>query len=113
MSATQIGTRLAFGQLGESIDAGLRPQRDLPAMLYAIGLVHDLGNPPFGHQGERAIQQWFERLSSELFTDANALSLAMHQDFLKFDGNAQTFRLVARLQLLNDAKRQIAMPTET
>ncbi len=100
--ARSIGTRLAFGPLRDVIDPGLRPQRDLPAMLFAIGLVHDLGNPPFGHQGERAIQQWFERKSSALFTDGAGLSLAMQKDFLKFDGNAQTFRLVARLQLLND-----------
>lgn len=27
--------------------------RDLPALLAAVGLVHDLGNPPFGHQGKQ------------------------------------------------------------
>ncbi|WP_129484570.1 HD domain-containing protein [Pseudomonas syringae] len=33
--------------------------RDIPSLLAAVGLVHDLGNPPFGHQGEGAIQSWF------------------------------------------------------
>jgi dGTPase len=30
-------------------------------VLAAIGLAHDLGNPPFGHQGEQAIQSWFQK----------------------------------------------------
>lgn len=62
-------------------------------MLAAVGLAHDLGNPPFGHQGEIAIQQWFQegRAGQKVATD-----------FSEFDGNAQTFRLLTRLQLLND-----------
>ena len=35
-------------------------RRNIPALLAAIGLAHDLGNPPFGHQGEKAIQSWFQ-----------------------------------------------------
>jgi len=62
-------------------------------MLAAVGLAHDLGNPPFGHQGELAMQQWF--------SEQNANS-DVEIDFLQFDGNAQTFRLLTRLQVLND-----------
>jgi len=77
--------------------------RDIPALLAAIGLVHDLGNPPFGHQGESAIQSWFVS-NKDLVAgkDFSVLSQRQYQDFLKFEGNAQTFRLVTRLQLLND-----------
>jgi dGTPase len=88
------------------IDRKLLPQRNLPAMLYAISLVHDLGNPPFGHQGEVAIQQWFKANRAKVL-DAKQpkekmLTEAMKQDFLSFEGNAQTFRLVSRLQIVND-----------
>lgn len=78
--------------------------RNIPALLAAVGLVHDLGNPPFGHQGEAAIQSWFtDKEGAVAGTPENRLlTAAQYQDFLKFEGNAQTFRLVTRLQLLND-----------
>ena len=65
----------------------------MPALLAAVGLAHDLGNPPFGHQGEIAIQQWFSESGEHKDAGVN---------FLVFDGNAQTFRLLTRLQVLND-----------
>lgn len=76
----------------------------------ACGLVHDLGNPPFGHAGEVAIQDWFSTRRERghgLFDsfDANAKAARKSQcaqDFLRFQGNAQTLRLLARLQLLAD-----------
>lgn len=58
------------------------------------GLAHDIGNPPYGHAGERAIRTWgtcyFER-HPELMTVAS--------DFMRFDGNAQSFRLLSRNDL--------------
>ncbi|QXH33448.1 dGTP triphosphohydrolase [Pseudomonas muyukensis] len=74
--------------------------RNIPALLAAVGLVHDLGNPPFGHQGEAAIRSWFVDNRAEL--TGTGFDPALFEDFLKFEGNAQTFRLVTRLQLLND-----------
>ena len=104
--ARSIGVYLAFDLMKGQIDGSLLPERNLPAMLYAISLVHDLGNPPFGHQGEAAIQQWFEKnrhlTIEESVPGSPELSDAMKRDFLKFEGNAQTFRLVSRLQIVND-----------
>lgn len=77
--------------------------RDIPSLLAAVGLVHDLGNPPFGHQGESAIQSWFADNSKLVAGRKNSILTERHyRDFLKFEGNAQAFRLVTRLQLLND-----------
>ncbi|WDR90336.1 dGTP triphosphohydrolase [Burkholderia ambifaria] len=78
--------------------------RNIPALLAAVGLVHDLGNPPFGHQGEAAIQSWFRDNAVKVAGGRNNRILKddQYEDFLKFEGNAQTFRLVTRLQLLND-----------
>lgn len=99
--ARSIGTSLVFNaKLGEGHATALR---DIPALLAAIGLAHDLGNPPFGHQGEAAIQSWFKDRQKEVLNDERRpLSKQQQQDFLKFEGNAQAFRLVTSLQLLND-----------
>ena len=96
--ARSIGVRLAFDfpekVFGEKHEE-LQVKRNVPPLLAAVGLAHDLGNPPFGHQGEIAIQQWF--------TDGGAGDGSqVDSDFVKFDGNAQTFRLLTRLQVLND-----------
>lgn len=95
--ARSIGTSLAFNHgLAGGDD---RAKRDIPALLAAIGLAHDAGNPPFGHEGEIAIQEWFEARG---VLDDGGLDEGMRLDFLKFEGNAQAFRLVTKLQLIND-----------
>ncbi|HAW75407.1 MAG TPA: deoxyguanosinetriphosphate triphosphohydrolase [Alteromonas australica] len=96
--ARSIGVKIAF-EHAEKVFGNrheeLQVKRVVPAILAAVGLAHDLGNPPFGHQGELAMQQWFR--------DGGAgNSKTIHPDFLEFDGNAQTLRLVTRLQVLND-----------
>ncbi len=73
------------------------------AIAATCGLLHDLGNPPFGHSGEDAIQEWFchhitESKLRELMNDRSELV----KDFLLFEGNAQTLRIVAKLQILAD-----------
>ena len=77
--------------------------RQIEAIAATCGLIHDLGNPPFGHSGEDAIREWFK---TEL-TEARLRKLVdgneqLVQDFLKFEGNAQTLRIVAKLQILAD-----------
>ena len=102
--ARSIGMSLAFkhsetvfGSKGEQLEV----KRRVPAMLAAVGLAHDLGNPPFGHQGEKAIQSWFKGM-----TDNQRSYLKdpkyKHEDFTKFDGNPHTFRLLTKLQILDD-----------
>ena len=59
----------SLGQnIGESIlkykkDSGFTPQmkEDISHILQCAGLIHDIGNPPFGHFGESAIREWFIR----------------------------------------------------
>lgn len=97
--ARSIGVTLAFDD-NIVAENKLKPERNLPAILASVGLAHDLGNPPFGHQGEHAIQAWF---ADNLGVLGNPqLTEAMKQDFMRFEGNAQTLRLLTRLQLIND-----------
>lgn len=91
--ARSIGVRLAFNHRTEVFGfeaEKLAVERSVPALLAAAGLAHDLGNPPFGHRGEQTVRDWF------------AKEQAADEDFLCFDGNCQTFRLLTRLQFLND-----------
>jgi dGTPase len=98
--ARSVGLDLVFNR---GLAAGLTPAlRDVPALLATIGLAHDLGNPPFGHQGEAAMGRWFAQNYARVFGDAPELTEAMRQDFLRFEGNAQTLRLLTKLQLIND-----------
>ncbi len=79
--------------------------REIPTIAATCGLIHDIGNPPFGHAGEDAIRSWFEKqvVNDPLFFGPDIHPESQFAlDFLRFDGNAQTLRLMAQLQVLAD-----------
>jgi dGTPase len=68
---------------------------DIAAVVAAACLAHDIGNPPFGHAGEAAIGAYFRGAGREHLTGLDPREKC---DLQEFEGNAQGFRLLARLQ---------------
>lgn len=72
----------------------------LPWILQSACLIHDLGNPPFGHAGEEVIREWADEHQDLLFPKERIQSdqalESCKTDWLQFEGNAQGFRLSSR-----------------
>ena len=75
-------------------------------ILECAGLVHDIGNPPFGHFGEFTIRQWFRENFPKLYFKGQPvtelLTKQMMGDFLNLEGNAQALRVLTKLHVLID-----------
>lgn len=65
----------------------------------AACLAHDIGNPPFGHSGEDAIAEYFKRGNGQKYE--SLLKPECWNDFIKFEGNAQGFRIITKIQNAN------------
>lgn len=88
-------------------DSKIRSQlvSDLLAIVRSAAFVHDVGNPPFGHFGETVIQEYFKiqkaKQNNFCATAEDEKELERQAlDFTQFDGNAQGFRILTRLQYI-------------
>ncbi len=78
-------------------------------------ILHDIGNPPFGHFAEQTINKWMKdnalpilnRISSDM-ADIKELKALVERDICNYDGNAQAIRVITKLQRLNLSYTQIA-----
>lgn len=66
---------------------------DFGAIVAAAALSHDIGNPPFGHSGEKAIGEFFITGKGQKYKQY--LTDKEYQDIVDFEGNANGFRLLA------------------
>lgn len=71
---------------------------ELGAIVASACLAHDIGNPPFGHAGESAIAHWFDQSEDGREILSTLDDEAQREDFRHFEGNAQGFRVLTRLQ---------------
>lgn len=86
--------------LGHEIALGLRERHGDPTGIFdnirdivaAACLCHDLGNPPFGHSGEKTISTFFSEGAGLEFR--GMLSERQWNDLIHFEGNANSFRLL-------------------
>lgn len=65
---------------------------DFGSIVATAALCHDIGNPPFGHSGEEAISEYYSRRQGMEFEAL--VSTEQWQDLVRFEGNAQGFRLL-------------------
>ena len=104
--AKQLGNMLIFNEKWNHIPAfqnlSISQARAIPTVLACSGLLHDLGNPPFGHEGEDVIGSWFRtNLFRSDFTYfgkpiGSLLSEQQKRDLCTFEGNAQVIRTLSR-----------------
>lgn len=109
--------------IGQSIENILIEKKEISAnrngylssLLRVSGLIHDLGNPPFGHFGEEAVKKFFgdyfssnefleyqKKIQKQNKIDEPILSDLEKSDFLNFDGNVQTLRILSKLYYFGD-----------
>lgn len=87
-------------------------QSDICDILQCAGLLHDIGNPPFGHFGETSIRTFFKEQLPKLYYTPEGMETPvsleeyldpqMKADLLHFEGNAQAIRLATKLHYLVD-----------
>lgn len=100
--------------------------KNIPLILQSASLIHDLGNPPFGHISETVISDWFVhnlkdpryykfvysnfkiegetlciKTNGESMTLADKMTEEQQDDLRHFDGNAELLRIVSKLQNLS------------
>lgn len=96
IEVASVGRSLGRSVAEELIERLLMPEElamSISDIVSAASLAHDMGNPPFGHSGERAIQHYFANGDGRDL--ANHLSKEQLADVVNFDGNANTFRLLS------------------
>ncbi len=85
---------------------------NIPNIMVAACLAHDMGNPPFGHSGEDILSEHMfhgKQNYPDLFQNLDA---GEETDIVRFEGNAQTFRILTKLEIYKkEGGLRLSMPT--
>lgn len=85
---------------GKNLEKNLSPDfaKNIAEVISAACLLHDIGNPPFGHSGEDVISSYFRDNLTYL---SKQLPISLINQLMHFDGNAQTLRIICNSNNLN------------
>lgn len=87
-----LGCDIARDVIRRNPDLAGTQVEELGTIVSTACLAHDLGNPPFGHSGEKAIQTFFSEGEGKILKDK--LSPEIWKDLTHFEGNANAFRIL-------------------
>ena len=82
---------------------------DFGAIVAAAALAHDIGNPPFGHSGEKAIGEFFKTGFGKKYKDD--LTDKEYQDLCDFEGNANGFKILTESRAGRDGGLRLSYAT--
>lgn len=82
---------------------------DFGAIVAAAALAHDIGNPPFGHSGEKAIGEFFKTGKGSSFKDL--LTKTEYQDLCDFEGNANGFKILTESRVGREGGLRLSYAT--
>jgi dGTPase len=113
IEVSNYGELIAESIANDLVESGSLPAELRLAFVQTVEnacLLHDIGNPPFGHMGEYAIGQWFRGSRPDLVNhwvvacgEIKKIEADRYLDaFESFDGNPQGLRIITRLQWLYD-----------
>ncbi|MDO5620236.1 MAG: dNTP triphosphohydrolase [Paracoccus sp. (in: a-proteobacteria)] len=102
VEVSSVGRSLAMGIGQWLVENDHIPRdrvHDLANIVQAACVAHDIGNPPFGHSGEAAMGEWFTEGFDHGKGLLDDLPKKLRPQFTAFEGNAQGFRILTRLEM--------------
>lgn len=111
--ARQLGLMLTNDQGQYRREELAQYRQEIPPILMCAALLHDLGNPPFGHFGEALIGEWFrsalDRIDYKGRSLRSWLTPQMAADLENFEGNAQALRMLTKARHRRDMNLSMAV----
>ena len=107
-----LGNNVSRGLLQLHPELGNTYITEIGNIVSAACLAHDMGNPPFGHSGEKAISAYFTEGKGQILEKEFESNRGQWTDIINFEGNANAFRLLAH-QFIGRRKGGFAMTYST